>query len=224
MTEFSSTSIIIPTLNEETNIGPLIKRLRMLYPGVKIIVADDGSKDRTCAIAAKLGANIVNRFNRQVKGISASIVEAFNSVKTPNVIVIDADFQHPPEAVGAIIQKLNTYDLVIAVRKRIVGNWGLFRRFVSKFAILTAQIRLQQAVRDPMSGFFGIRTKIFKSLPKSNFELRCFKILFNILKNVDFRVVKIDYVPYDFAVRSRGDSKIRVKHVIYFLRSVFKQS
>ena len=77
-------------------------------------------------------------------------------------------------------------------------------------------------VHDPLSGFFGVRTVLFKSINKRNFEMRCFKILFNILKNVDFRTATVGYVFYDFDLRVRGESKITLKHAVYFLKNVLR--
>lgn len=51
-------SVVIPTLNEEHRIGPLIRRLQQI--GVwQIIVADGGSADRTPQAAEELGAEVV---------------------------------------------------------------------------------------------------------------------------------------------------------------------
>jgi len=41
------TLIIIPTLNEQGNIGRLLEKLSMIVPYVDILVVDDQSKDRT---------------------------------------------------------------------------------------------------------------------------------------------------------------------------------
>jgi len=57
-----SISIIIPTLNEEDNIEPLINRLRNCStPAVKeIIVVDGGSEDKTVPKARKAGAKVIH--------------------------------------------------------------------------------------------------------------------------------------------------------------------
>ena len=54
-------SIIIPALNEEKQIGPLLKLLKnSSFPkDCEIIVADAGSKDRTAAIARSFGCVVV---------------------------------------------------------------------------------------------------------------------------------------------------------------------
>ncbi|HLD33369.1 MAG TPA: glycosyltransferase [Candidatus Nanoarchaeia archaeon] len=218
----SDTTIIIPTLNEQENIGPLISRLHELYPGIAVIISDDGSTDHTRDIAGKSGAFVVDRHLNDVKGITAAVVDALQYVKTPFIIVMDADFQHPPGKVKEIIRLLKTHDLVIAARRTVIGHWGFFRRAQSSFATILACVRLMKHVHDPLSGFFGVRTELFMGIDKRNFEMQCFKILFNILKNIDFRTTRLGYVFYDFDLRMRGESKITLKHAGYFLKNIIK--
>ncbi len=51
-------SVVIPTLDEECNIGGTLKRLRAMLPKAQLIVADGGSRDRTVEIARKFADNV----------------------------------------------------------------------------------------------------------------------------------------------------------------------
>ena len=51
-------SVIIPTLNEAASLGPTLERVRSA-DGIEIIVADGGSRDATCEIAAHAGAAVL---------------------------------------------------------------------------------------------------------------------------------------------------------------------
>ena len=58
---YSDTSVVVPTLNEEKNITELIGLISK-FGGIRIIVADDGSKVRTQAIAkGKKGVKLIDR-------------------------------------------------------------------------------------------------------------------------------------------------------------------
>ncbi|MCK4589190.1 MAG: glycosyltransferase [Nanoarchaeota archaeon] len=217
---YSDSTVIIPTLNEEKNIGRLIDFLKNNYSGIRIIVADDGSSDKTIKIAEEKKVFVLNRENKPIKGISAAVVDALKFVKTKSIIVMDADFQHPPEKVKEMIEKLENYDLVIGSRSSVPKNWGFLRKLQSKIANLLCNLRLGRKIKDSGSGFFGIKTNLFKKINKKNFELRCFKILFNILKNT--KNIKIGCVYYDFNLRQGGQSKISKKHVYYFLKNLIK--
>lgn len=222
MNDFSETTVIIPTLNEEQNIGMLVHELKKGYPEISIIVTDDGSSDKTRERAQESGAAVIDRTNEKVKGITAAVLDAVKAVRTENIVVMDADFQHPPGKVGAIIEMLEIDDMVIGVRERVVGPWGMLRKTESKVATALALLRLGKRVKDPMSGFFGIKTKLLNQMNKKNFELRCFKILFNILKNIDLEKTKIGSVLYDFNIRKHGESKIGAKAVFYFVKNLLK--
>ncbi|MGM0427669.1 MAG: TIGR04283 family arsenosugar biosynthesis glycosyltransferase [Thermodesulfobacteriota bacterium] len=54
----SVVSVIIPTLNESDAIGALLERLQGAE-AVECIVADGGSRDETCSIAARTGAEVL---------------------------------------------------------------------------------------------------------------------------------------------------------------------
>ena len=69
--KISTISIIIPTRNEEENLGRLLPRL-LAQPGLEIIVADGGSTDRTVACAERHNVLVVStppgRGNQQNRG------------------------------------------------------------------------------------------------------------------------------------------------------------
>ena len=52
-------SVIVPALDEEEQLCRNLPRLRALEGVGEVIVADGGSRDRTCAVAAELGAIVV---------------------------------------------------------------------------------------------------------------------------------------------------------------------
>lgn len=213
-----SVTIIIPTLNEEHNIGRLVECLKIY--SADVIVTDDGSSDKTIEVAQRAGARVVDRKYKNIKGITAAVVEAAVHVRTEKIIVMDADFQHPPEKVKDIIELLKKNDIVIAERRKIIGHWSIIRRLQSIIATKLAQMRIGKKIKDPLSGFFGIKTELLNGIDKKNWELRCFKILFAILKSCKGKKIKIATLDYDFDLRKQDKSKIRMRHVYYFLRNV----
>lgn len=218
--KYSDTTVIIPTLNEAKNVQPLVSCLQKQYPKIKILIADDGSRDQTREIAEKAGALVLDRTNQKTKGITAAVVDALKQTHTKNLIVMDADFQHPPEKIRKIIDRLKVFPLVIAARSSLPKKWGLLRKLQSQTANFLCCLRLRKKIKDPVSGFFGIQTQLFKKTNKKNFEMKCFKILFNILKNQ--KNAKIGYVHYNFNLRKSGQSKISKKHIYYFLKNLIK--
>ena len=158
-------TIIIPTLNVGDSIGRLLNKLYSLYPGVGIIVSDDGSKDNTQDIVRKFkSACLLDRSKRKIKGLTISVIDAVKIVNTPYIVVMDADLQHPPEKVGEIANKLQKYSIVVGERENVMGGWSIFRKLISKTAIFLGRMRLMGRVncKDIVSGFFGVKKELFQ--------------------------------------------------------------
>ena len=92
-------SIIIPAYNEERVIVDSVQRvLASDYPGIEIIIADDGSKDGTSArvIAAFSGEPRVTLLTLVNGGKAAALNRALLSAKSEIIIALDADTQFEP--------------------------------------------------------------------------------------------------------------------------------
>lgn len=220
-------------MNEYEGVRELSTLSHRLYPGIHLIVADDGSADGTQEAVFQCmreGHNIrlLDRSKASVHGLTASVVDGIVKAETKYIVVMDADMQHPPEAVGKIIAELDTgADLVIGTREYLAEKWNLSRLFISRTASRLAQIRLffsEVSVRDPLSGFFGIRrdfaTQLIKDKPKG-FQLKGYKVLFDFLKFIPLGT-NMSAVVYNFNFRRKGHSKMTLGVAWLFFASLFK--
>jgi len=124
--------IVMPAYNEELSVGKVLDALKR-EGWRKIIVVDDGSRDRTAEIARSKGALVVS--HRQNMGLGAALRTGLNKAHQLGAdcaVTFDADGQHDLDAVRALVQALNDADLVIGVRRHLgiplhqrVGNFGL---------------------------------------------------------------------------------------------------
>jgi glycosyltransferase involved in cell wall biosynthesis len=134
-------SVVVPLYNEEAVIGELYRRLvaalEPLRRAFEIVFVDDGSIDRTYALAVELArkdprlklVKLRGNFG-QTGGLAAGIDHASGEI----IIPMDGDLQHMPEDIPAFLAKLDDgYDIVSGWRKKRVD--GLFlRRIPSKIA------------------------------------------------------------------------------------------
>ncbi|MDW5561792.1 MAG: glycosyltransferase [Methanomassiliicoccus sp.] len=221
-------SIIIPTYDEVRNIDRMIIRLLELYPGVKVLVLDDNSKDGTIEAvtaleASKKDVSLVIR-DPGDRGLTAAVMDGIARTTTPYYIVMDADFQHPPETLAEIMAALEGgADMVIGKREHKEAlNWK--RRTSSDAAQFLAHTYLrmhrQPHPDDIMSGLFGARTDMSQKIVTENgilFEKKGFKVLFDLLKFVP-RDITVAEVHYQFGDRADGESKLSSTIITSILR------
>jgi len=136
------------------------------------------------------------------------------------IIIMDADFSHPPSVIPTIINELNNNDLVIASRYIKGGkiiNWPFKRKLISKCAKLLANYILSIKIRDPLSGFFGFKKNILNNI---EFDALGYKLLLEII--VKCNNIKVKEIPYIFINRSFGQSKLSIFVMIDYLRSIIR--
>jgi dolichol-phosphate mannosyltransferase len=227
--DFSRLSVIIPTKNEAHNIGKLLHILHKNYHGIQTIVVDDDSVDGTFNIVKQFSkTKLISRTNAQVQGLTISVLEGIYACDTEYFVVIDGDFQHPPESIAEMYEHLSQgLDLVIATRYRNINGWPFSRQCISLVATFLAKqiLKLHKLqISDPLSGFFGGRTAYLQaSLPEQchRFELKGYKILFDILKTSE-KNIRYKEVYYSFNKRVNGQSKFGIAHAFYFFRALLR--
>lgn len=224
MTGDNKLSIIIPTFNERDNIVPLVERIHQALGGnYNILFVDDNSRDGTAeqisALAGKYPLRLMVR--RDKRGLASAVVDGLETVPNGVVAVMDADLQHPPEIIPALVGAVsNGADMAIASRYVKGGGckgWTLTRRIISKVAVALAHVLLPatRQVKDPMSGYFMFRRQ---SVDRAVLQPSGYKILLEILVKGDFRTVS--EVPYTFETRSRGESKLKMRTQVDYLKHI----
>ncbi len=119
--------IVMPAFNEAGVIGQVLAELTELTGptgGFPILVVNDGSSDGTAAEAMSAGATVVSvPFNVGVGGaMRTGFVYALRH-GFDAVVQVDADGQHDPEAVAALIEGLRDADIVIGARFAGQGDY-----------------------------------------------------------------------------------------------------
>jgi len=212
-------SIVIPTYNEKDNIENLINKI-LEHVRAEIIVVDDDSPDGTGDIVKRLSKRRKNiRLLRRKgrRGLGSAIIEGFEAARGGIVGVMDADFSHPPSLIETMIKEFKSgADVVLGSRYAKGGhieNWSLTRKLTSKIAVLLA--RPLTGVKDPVTGYFFVRKKIFDDINIRSGETKSWKVSLEILVRGNYK--KLVEVPYTFVDRKRGKSKISVNEYKTYL-------
>ena len=171
-------TILIAARDEEARIGATIAELETRFPGVEVIVADDGSRDSTAHAAAVAGARVL-RLPHRGKGQALTLAE--RAAAPGRLLLCDADLRGDltplVEADG---------DLVVATfARRQGGGFGLAkgtaRRLIelatgrSTHEPLSGQRALSPAARAacfPLAGGFGVETRMTVDGLRAGLQLR----------------------------------------------------
>jgi len=232
-------SIVIPTYNEAENIIDLLESIKKNIGNsvlAEIIVVDDNSPDGTGKLVDSYikknesnnlqGSTLVSVrtiHRKQKEGLIQAVLQGIEFSFGEHVLVMDADFSHPPETIPKIIEKLQKNDNCIIVASRYIKGssiegWTLKRRLLSLGANSIARLSLNIGnIKDPMSGFFAFRKNSIKNI---QFNTKGYKILLELL--VKDRKNKVIEIPYVFTDRKIGKSKMDYMTALHYLQSIWK--
>jgi glycosyltransferase involved in cell wall biosynthesis len=189
----NNVTVVIPTLNEEEAIGPLIDEIK--EAGYRrVLVVDGYSKDKTVKIASDKGAKVVGQHGR---GKTGAVLVARDIVDTPYFLLMDGDYSYDPKDIDKFVQHSNGYDHIIGFRPRNspyisrthkIGNWILTKTF---------NLLMGSNVPDVACGMYLMRTEKAKQLilDRQGFEIDQ-EIAAQMLLDG-----KVTYVPINYRAR-----------------------
>ncbi|MCX6113730.1 MAG: glycosyltransferase [Proteobacteria bacterium] len=216
-------SVVIPTLNEGHNIGPLIERLwatiKALELSVEIIVVDGGSTDQTWQVAEQLGARCL--LQRRL-GYAGALREGFSAAGGEYILTLDSDLSHPPELFKEMWPLRSDADIIIASRFARGGRSDapLSRHLLSKVLNAVFSTCLSLPIKDLSSGY-----RLYK---RSALNLGAYHPEnFNILQEVIVRAYSEGYnikeIPLHYEERASGSSHVSlVKFAISYLPTLYR--
>jgi dolichol-phosphate mannosyltransferase len=225
-----SISIIIPTLNEEENIEPLVAQITACaVPFREILFVDDHStdatRDRIRTLAARHPIRLIEQDGAD-PGLAAAIMLGARGARGEILLVMDADLSHPPERIKDLLAPLfaGSADLVVGSRYVKGGStpgWPIWRRIMSRAGAALAYPLT--GLHDSMCGFFAIgRSRLLDLAPHTS----GFKIVFETIMR-GTGTLRVREIPIAFRDRARGKSKmslgIAMRFFLRWLLAIFQR-
>jgi len=155
-------AVVIPAFRAAATLPAVVERVRRQAPSALVLVVDDGSPDGTGAAAEAAGASLLRHDGNLGKGRAlATGLAAAVRCGAGAVVTLDADGQHPPEAIPTLLAPLEagTADLVVGARAR-EGAMPLGRRATNWLSSTLLSRALGFAVPDSQSGFRAMRREV----------------------------------------------------------------
>jgi dolichol-phosphate mannosyltransferase len=231
-----SLSILVPTRNEAGNIQELLHRISAALDGVtaEIVFVDDSDDDtpNTIETLTRSGgaghcrvALIARHSEQRWGGLAGAVVDGLRVTRSRWACVMDADLQHPPEVIPALIAQAEAQgaDLVVASRycdEGQVAGLNVGRTVISRGSTIAARMlfpRRLGGVSDPMSGFFLVRRD---AIDLGRLQPRGFKILLELLiRDSGLRTAEVGF---SFASRYAGESKGSLSEGLTYLRRLLE--
>lgn len=161
----SKTLLIIPAYNEAANIERVVDQLINDYPQFDYIVVNDGSTDNTAEICRRnqyrfldlpINLGLAGAFQT---GIKYALLNNYDCA-----IQFDADGQHLPEYLDALVAELDSCDIAIGSRFVTEKKPRSLRMFGS--VLLSGMIKLTtgQRINDPTSGMRAYSRRAIREL------------------------------------------------------------
>jgi glycosyltransferase involved in cell wall biosynthesis len=195
--------IIVPAYNEEKSIASLLLGLRRAAPGIERVVVNDGSSDNTGDVVARLGEKQLRLPCNLGYGLALQTGLQYALASGYDVVVtIDADGQHRPEDVPALLQAMvdEQADMVIGSRFCATGRYSgpLGRRFGQMVFSRLTRLLLGQRIYDTTSGFKAISATACAAIISSAFMDFHTETLVR-LRMLDYRIAEVPVTVYERA-------------------------
>lgn len=166
-------SVILPTYNERDSIVLLVREISDILSremlDFEVIVVDDNSPDGTHQLLCEVfpenpGVKALLRVNE--KGLASAIMHGIRNATGDTVVVMDTDFNHPPNLIPLLIKITEYFDIAVGSRYVIGGGMETSRarylgsKLFNKFIHYTLGVK----TTDNLSGFFAFKSHILNGI------------------------------------------------------------
>ena len=227
-----SISVILPTYNEAISINKLIDQIISIVEKVEcdyeIIIVDDNSPDKTYEVVRDAHAankKVLPLLRTKEKGLATAILHGIRQASYDKILVMDTDFNHPPDLIPIMVDITDYYDICVGSRYIIGGgmNAPRWHYIGSKIFNLFIRTIIGSQTHDNMSGFFIFKKEILTSLRCENIFYGYGDYFIRFLYSVQKLNKSLVEIPVYYQPRESGVSNTNfLKEIVRYTKTVFK--
>lgn len=202
-------AILIPVLNEAASLAQLIPEIQDVMQSSEvqydIFVIDDGSNDRSAAVAQEKGAEVLRSIRN--RGKSAALQAGFDATRHCDVVItIDGDLQDDPREIPRMLEALESADVVSGWKADRQDSWA--RRQQSR--VFTWAVRRMTSIdlHDFNCGFKAYRRPVLDAIRLNGDQHRLIPVL---AVEAGYTVTEI---PVNHRPRVHGRSRFGLNRVL----------
>ncbi len=159
-------TIGIPAFNEEKQLPKILLKLKEITDS--IIVCDDGSTDKTSAIAKEFGAEVVrHEKNQGYGGAIRSIFQMASEINSDVLVTFDADGQHRIEDINKVLQPIKDEQSDIVIGSRFLDDSNEvpgYRKIGIKIITQVTNASIKKHFTDSQSGFRAYKKQVLENI------------------------------------------------------------
>ena len=153
-------TIVLPALNEEQAIGPVISELK--DEGYdNILVIDGYSTDNTPNVLRSLGVRTIQQHG---KGKTGAIRTAIDHVVTPYFIVMDADYTYSARDIERFLVHAHNYSEILGARKASKNSFAMTHMVGNRIITSVFNFLIGTRLSDVLTGMYMLRTEDARNL------------------------------------------------------------
>jgi glycosyltransferase involved in cell wall biosynthesis len=190
-------TVFLPSHNEEGNVERVVAGFLDELPRVaerwEVVVVDDGSRDRTGAIADRLAAEnprVLVVHHAKNLGYGGAVSTGLRSGTLPYLLLSDGDGQFDPAEMSQLTSRIESYDVVIGRRVRRADN--LMRRINGKAWTTLSRLLFGLRISDMDCGFKLFRREAVAGITLHSNSAMVTTELMARLAGRDARICEVD--------------------------------
>lgn len=208
-------SVVVPAFNEADSLPPLLQQIvaqmTALAEPFEVWVVDDGSTDNTATLTRQLACSQPEirliRLSRNF-GHQAALLAGLTNARGDAVITLDADLQHPPALIPALVQHWRRGAHIVQAVRAAPADESRLKAFASRWFYRVLSRLVPHPVTPGAADFRLLDRQAVAAL------LRCperSRFTRGLVRWIGFTYVE---VPYHAARRHAGRSKYSLRSTL----------